>query len=161
MSSKNKLSTSTALVVVPAVPAIVADAPVWRVYEVYCTKNRASYFGIVKNRRSLHSLRLGFIDGARKGNTNHAACSIRQHGIDAHKFRFVSDYFSNRNEAFAEKGRQLETAKLVLNQAIQDACGGVKTYASKAKPFPETALGRNSAAWGFDSETDQDDSEGE
>src|SRR3954471_9115584 len=110
-TKKIKLSTSTALIVVPPAPVVpVAVVPAkkarqkaWKVYRIYCAVTKASYFGICLSYKTINGLVSSFNYGVRVGNSELSVCSIRQHGIENHVFTFVSANFTDRKEALAEK----------------------------------------------------------
>jgi hypothetical protein len=160
MSSKNKLSTSTALVVVPApvqVPVTSKPKKAWKVYRIYCTATRQNYFGICLSYKTVNGLVSSYNYGVRVGNTELTVCSIRQYGIEQHRFSFVSQNYENRADALAEKGRLIVEARgILLNLRTQNECAVELEVHPRAKEVPDAFRGRFSRTWGVDAPEGED-----
>lgn len=162
-TKKSKLSTSTALVVLPVTP-VAKDKPkkAWKVYRIYCTVTRQNYFGICLSYKTTNGLISSYNYGVRVGNTELTVCSIRQYGIDNHRFSFVSQNYENRADALAEKGRLVQEARgILLNLRAQTECGIELEVHPRAKEVPDQFRGRFSSTWGNFDAPEGEDTDGE
>jgi hypothetical protein len=124
----------------------IQDTAVYNVIEMKCIPSKARFIAVRKD--SIKKYRSRQKSGAKTGNTELSVCSVRQYGIEAHKFRILGS-FESKIEAEIFKAQTIRNRSNLLNMQAA-SWSGLEMIFIPGTEIPDEFRGRKSTLWGFE-----------